>query len=127
MKNGVMWFSVVFAAAIENRGRTRIHIRADPRLNALKQVIALCANVAAAIFFLFSGKVIWSATIVMAIGALVGGGIGGLVADQVRCAVLLLCSAWQPPSHISFYNGCSPLPFWILEEKQMVEYFQPKM
>jgi uncharacterized membrane protein YfcA len=59
-----------------------------PRLNALKQVIALCANVAAAIFFLFSGKVIWSATIVMAIGALVGGGIGGLVADQVRPSVL---------------------------------------
>jgi hypothetical protein len=25
------------------------------------------------------------------------------------------------------YNGCSPLPFWIPEEKQMVEYFQPKM
>ena len=31
------------------------------RLNALKQVIALCLNVAAAIFFLFSGKVRWSA------------------------------------------------------------------
>jgi uncharacterized membrane protein YfcA len=43
------------------------------RLNALKQVIALCVNGGAAIFFLFSGKVIWSATIVMAIGALVGG------------------------------------------------------
>jgi hypothetical protein len=25
------------------------------------------------------------------------------------------------------FNGCSPLPFWIPEEKQMVEYFQPKM
>ena len=58
------------------------------RLNALKQVIALCVNVAAAIFFLFSGKVIWSATVVMAIGALVGGGIGGLAADRVRPSVL---------------------------------------
>jgi hypothetical protein len=27
----------------------------------------------------------------------------------------------------SSWNGCSPLPFWIPEEKQMVEYFQPKM
>jgi hypothetical protein len=25
------------------------------------------------------------------------------------------------------FSGCSPLPFWIPEEKQMVEYFQPKM
>jgi len=58
------------------------------RLNALKQVIALCVNVAAAIFFLFSGKVIWSATVAMAIGALVGGGIGGLAADRVRPSVL---------------------------------------
>jgi uncharacterized membrane protein YfcA len=58
------------------------------RLNALKQVIALCVNGGAAIFFLFSGKVIWSATIVMAIGALVGGGIGGLAADWARPSVL---------------------------------------
>ena len=58
------------------------------RLNALKQVIALCVNVAAAILFLFSGKVIWLATVVMAIGALVGGGIGGLAADRVQPSVL---------------------------------------
>ena len=42
------------------------------KLNALKQMISLCANVAAAILFLFSNKVIWSAAIVMAIGALLG-------------------------------------------------------
>jgi len=58
------------------------------RLNALKQVIALSANVAAAIFFLFSGKVVWSAAVVMAIGALVGGALGGRVADRVRPSVL---------------------------------------
>jgi uncharacterized membrane protein YfcA len=58
------------------------------RLNALKQVIALCVNVAAAILFLFSGEVVWSATVVMAAGALVGGAIGGLVASWVRPAVL---------------------------------------
>ena len=58
------------------------------RLNALKQMIALSANVAAAVFFVFSGKVVWSAAVVMAIGALVGGAIGGLVADWVRPSVL---------------------------------------
>src|SRR5262249_25393507 len=58
------------------------------RLNALKQVIALCVNVAAAILFLFSGKVIWSATMVMAVAALAGGAIGGLAADRVRPSVL---------------------------------------
>lgn len=58
------------------------------RLNALKQVIALCVNVAAAILFLFSGKVIWSAAAVMAIGALAGGGLGGLAAERARLSVL---------------------------------------
>jgi uncharacterized membrane protein YfcA len=58
------------------------------KLNALKQTISLCANVAAAILFLFSDKVIWSAAIVMAIGALCGGVIGGLVADRIRPSVL---------------------------------------
>jgi uncharacterized protein len=58
------------------------------RLNALKQVIALCANVAAAIFFLFSGKVVWSVAAIMAVGALVGGGLGGLAADRVSPLML---------------------------------------
>lgn len=58
------------------------------RINALKQVISLCVNVAAALFFLFSGKVIWSAAAVMAMGALVGGGIGGRIADRVRPSAL---------------------------------------
>jgi len=58
------------------------------RLNALKQVIALSANVAAAIFFLFSGKVAWSAAVVMAIGALIGGALGGSVAGRVPPLVL---------------------------------------
>jgi hypothetical protein len=58
------------------------------RLNALKQMIALSANVAAAMFFLFSGKVVWSAAVVMAIGALAGGTVGGLVAGRVRPSVL---------------------------------------
>jgi uncharacterized protein len=58
------------------------------RLNALKQLIALCANVAAAIFLVFSNKVVWPAAIVMAVGALIGGAIGGRAAEWVRPAAL---------------------------------------
>ena len=53
------------------------------RLNALKQVLAFCVNVAAAAFFLTSGAVIWSLAAVMAIGALVGGALGGRIASRM--------------------------------------------
>jgi hypothetical protein len=58
------------------------------RLNALKQAIALCINVAAAVFFLFSGKVVWPAAIVMAAGALLGGVLGGRLAGRIQPAML---------------------------------------
>jgi uncharacterized membrane protein YfcA len=58
------------------------------RLNALKQVIALCANVAAAVLFIFSGRIVWPAAVVMAVGALAGGAIGGRLADRVPPQVL---------------------------------------
>jgi hypothetical protein len=54
------------------------------RLNALKQFIAFCVNIAAAIFFVFSGQVVWSAAFVMAIGALLGGVLGGRLASRVK-------------------------------------------
>jgi uncharacterized protein len=60
------------------------------RLNALKQAIALAANLAAAIFFLFSGQVVWSIALVMAAGALAGGSIGGRLAGRVKPATLRL-------------------------------------
>jgi len=53
------------------------------RLNALKQCLSLAINVAAAIFFLFSGLVLWPVAIVMAVGALAGGAIGGSVAGRI--------------------------------------------
>jgi len=58
------------------------------RLNALKQVLAFSVNVAAAVFFLFSDQVVWTAAIVMAIGALIGGAVGGKVAGKLPPAVL---------------------------------------
>jgi len=58
------------------------------RLNALKQCISLATNVAAAIFFLFSGLVIWPVAAVMAAGALAGGGLGGVIAGRIDPARL---------------------------------------
>jgi len=58
------------------------------RLNALKQGIALAANIAAAMFFIFSGKVVWSVALVMAVGALLGGAIGGKMASRIKPATL---------------------------------------
>jgi len=58
------------------------------RLNALKQAVAFSVNVAAAIFFLFSGQVLWSAALVMAVGALIGGVLGGRLAGRVRPSTL---------------------------------------
>lgn len=58
------------------------------RLNGLKQAIALSVNVAAAIFFLFSGQVVWSAALIMAVGALLGGAIGGRLAGRIKPASL---------------------------------------
>lgn len=53
------------------------------RLNALKQVIAFAVNVAAALFFIFSGRAVWPAALVMAVGAIAGGVIGGRVAGRI--------------------------------------------
>jgi uncharacterized membrane protein YfcA len=58
------------------------------RLNALKQAIAFSVNVAAALFFLFSGKVLWPAALVMAVGALVGGVLGGRLAGRIKPSTL---------------------------------------
>jgi len=58
------------------------------RLNALKQSIAFSINIAAAIFFLFSGQVVWLAALVMAIGALTGGALGGRLASKIKPIVL---------------------------------------
>jgi hypothetical protein len=58
------------------------------RLNALKQAIAFAANSAAAVFFLFSGKVIWGVAGVMAVSALLGGMAGGKVAGKISPGLL---------------------------------------
>lgn len=58
------------------------------RLNALKQIIAFSVNIAAALFFLFSGQILWSAALVMAVAALIGGALGGRLAGRIQPNIL---------------------------------------
>ncbi len=54
------------------------------RLNALKLLMSLCANGAAALFFAFTGHVYWAAAILMGVGAWVGGWLGGHTVQHVN-------------------------------------------
>jgi hypothetical protein len=54
------------------------------RLNAIKQTVAFGANGAAAVLFVFSGKVVWAVALVMAAGALIGGTLGGRLAGRIK-------------------------------------------
>jgi len=58
------------------------------RLNALKQAIAFATNVAAALFFFFSGHVFWLLAMFMALGALLGGALGGRCANKIKPSIL---------------------------------------
>jgi len=58
------------------------------RLNALKQAFALATNVAAAVFFLFSGRVLWWTALGMAACALAGGFLGGKLSGSIHPGVL---------------------------------------
>jgi uncharacterized membrane protein YfcA len=59
-----------------------------PRLNALKQVLALVINVVAASFFAGSGEVIWTLAAVMAPASLVGGLAGGKLVTRIKPTML---------------------------------------
>jgi uncharacterized membrane protein YfcA len=58
------------------------------RLNALKQFISFVVNVAAALFFVFTGKVVWSAALLVAFGSLLGGILGGRLAGRIKPSLL---------------------------------------
>jgi uncharacterized membrane protein YfcA len=58
------------------------------RLNALKQIVGFSVNVAAAVYFAFSGQVVWIVAGVMAVGALIGGALGGRLAGRVKPSTL---------------------------------------
>lgn len=54
------------------------------RSNVLKQILSLVINVVAALFFVFSGTVWWGLAGVMAVGSLLGGSLGGRLADRLN-------------------------------------------
>ncbi|MBA3817978.1 MAG: sulfite exporter TauE/SafE family protein [Deltaproteobacteria bacterium] len=58
------------------------------RINALKQSVSLCVNVAAAVVFLTSGRIDWPIAGVMLVGALLGGVIGGKLASRIPASYL---------------------------------------
>jgi hypothetical protein len=58
------------------------------RLNALKQAMSLVTNIAAALFFAATARVVWPAAAVMAVGSLLGGAAGGRLASVVRPSTL---------------------------------------
>lgn len=58
------------------------------RLNFLKQALAFAINLAAAIYFSFSGKVDWMIAFIMVFGSVSGGLIGGRLAGKMNPELL---------------------------------------
>jgi uncharacterized membrane protein YfcA len=54
------------------------------RLSGLKQLLALAANLSAALVFVGSGRVAWDTALALACGAVVGGALGGGLARRVN-------------------------------------------
>lgn len=79
---------ILMLAALGLLGFTDIH-----RMNALKNLLAICINGVAAVYFIASGAVIWSDVLVMTFAALAGGYCGARLAYRlgrrfVRLAVI---------------------------------------
>lgn len=81
-----------------------------PRLNALKQAVALVVNVAAAVFFVFSDQIDWTVASAMAVGALAGGAIGGRLAARIDSGILrrAMVLIGLVLAIVYFVPGCSP-------------------
>ena len=81
---------ILMLAALGFMGLTDLH-----QMNGLKNLLAICINGVAAIYFAVSGAVIWSDAILMAIAAIVGGFAGAKMAQKlgrkfVRVAVVVI-------------------------------------
>ena len=64
-------------AALGLIGMTDLH-----QMNGLKNLLAICINGVAAIYFALSGAVDWSDGLIMAAGAIVGGFLGTRLAHR---------------------------------------------
>ena len=81
---------ILMLAALGLLGFTDIH-----RMNALKNLLAICINGVAAAYFILSGAVIWSDVLVMTLAAVAGGYSGARLAYRlgrrfVRLAVIAI-------------------------------------
>ena len=81
---------ILMLAALGLLGFTDIH-----RMNALKNLLAICINGVAAVYFISSGAVIWSDVLVMTFAAVAGGYSGARLAYRlgrrfVRLAVIII-------------------------------------
>jgi uncharacterized membrane protein YfcA len=81
---------ILMLAALGLLGFTDIH-----RMNALKNLLAICINGVAAFYFIASGAVIWADVLVMTFAAIAGGYSGARLAYRlgrrfVRLAVIAI-------------------------------------
>ncbi len=81
---------ILMLAALGLIGLTDLH-----QMNGLKNLLAICINGVAAIYFAMSGAVIWLDAIIMAIAAILGGFIGAKMAYKlgrkfVRAAIVVI-------------------------------------
>jgi uncharacterized membrane protein YfcA len=81
---------ILMLAALGLIGLTDMH-----EMNGLKNLLAICINGVAAIYFAFSGAVLWKDGAIMALAAIVGGYLGARVAKRlgrtfVRRAVVFI-------------------------------------
>lgn len=81
---------ILMLAALGLLGFSDIH-----RMNALKNLLAICINGVAAVYFITSGAVIWSDVLVMTFAAIAGGYTGARLAYRlgrrfVRIAVIVI-------------------------------------
>jgi uncharacterized membrane protein YfcA len=81
---------ILMLAALGFIGLTDLH-----QMNGLKNLLAICINGVAAIYFAVSGAVIWPDAILMAVAAILGGFAGAKLAKRlgrkfVRTAVVVI-------------------------------------
>jgi hypothetical protein len=69
---------ILMLAALAIMGHTNIH-----QMIALKNLLAVCINGVAAIYFIVSGLVSWPHVIVMAVGAILGGVVSARIARRL--------------------------------------------
>ena len=77
------------------------------RLNFLKQALGFAINLAAAVYFAFSGKVNWWVAFIMIFGSLLGGWIGGQLAGRIKPEILrwIVVSAGLVAAVIFFFKN----------------------